>query len=128
MPEASYERLAARYGHAAHAVLALAAERPELAAPIAPAGPPDLLAEAVIAARAEQASTVGDVLLRRTRTALLAARVVCDPVVAGRVADAMAGELGWDEDAADAAAAAFLAEAAAEGIVLDPGPAVGTTP
>ncbi len=131
VPEAAYERLAGRYGHAAHAVLAVAARRSELARPIvtpSPPAPPDLLAEAVIAARLEQASTVGDVLLRRTRTALLAARAVIEPAVARRVAGAMAGELGWDAAAADAAAAAFRAEAAAEGIVLDAGPAVGRTP
>ena len=127
VPEAAYERLAGRYGHAAHEVLRIAAGDPALAAPIAPpAAPPDLLAEAVVAARLEQATTVGDVLLRRTRTALLAARAATDPAVARRVAAAMAPELGWDEADIDAAAAAFLAEAAAEGIVLGPD-AVGAT-
>ncbi|MEP6952459.1 MAG: glycerol-3-phosphate dehydrogenase/oxidase [Solirubrobacteraceae bacterium] len=124
--EAAYERLAGRYGHAAHAVLEVAAEDPDLAAPIAAGAPPDLLAEAVVAARLEQATTVGDVLLRRTRTALLAARAVSEPVAARRVAAAMAPELGWDGAAIDAAAAAFLTEAAAEGIVLGPD-AVGAT-
>src|SRR5207237_1186683 len=60
-------------GHAAHDVLALAAERGELAQPII-AGLPDLLAEAALAARLEQARSIGDVLLRRTRLGLLAAR------------------------------------------------------
>ncbi len=55
VPEHSYAALAARYGHAAHEVLALAAERGELAQPIV-AGLPDLLAEAVLAARQEQAA------------------------------------------------------------------------
>ncbi len=73
VPEESYPALAARYGYAAHDVLALAAERGELAQPIVP-GQPDLLAEAALAARREQARTVGDVLLRRTRLGLLAAR------------------------------------------------------
>ncbi|MGZ6707240.1 MAG: FAD-dependent oxidoreductase [Solirubrobacteraceae bacterium] len=120
VPEAAYDRLAGRYGHAAHEVLRLAAQRGELAQPIVPGGPPDLLAEAVLAARREQAATVGDVLLRRTRTALLAAREVTDPATARRVAGAMAPDLGWDERAADAAARAFLEEARAEGIVLAP--------
>ena len=47
--------------------------RPELAEPIV-AGRPDLLAEVAYAARREQARTVGDVLLRRTRLGLTAAR------------------------------------------------------
>jgi glycerol-3-phosphate dehydrogenase len=54
-------------------VLALAAERGELAQPIV-AGLPDLLAEVALAARREQARSIGDVLLRRTRLGLLAAR------------------------------------------------------
>ncbi|MCL2769066.1 MAG: glycerol-3-phosphate dehydrogenase/oxidase [Solirubrobacterales bacterium] len=70
--EQAYHALAARYGHAAHEVLAIAAEHRQLAAPIVP-GMPDLLAETVQAARREQARTIGDVLLRRTRLALLAA-------------------------------------------------------
>ena len=73
MPEEAYPALAARYGHAAHDVLALAAERGELAQPIV-AGLPDLLAEVALAARHEQARSIGDVLLRRTRLGLLAAR------------------------------------------------------
>ena len=64
--------------------------------------------------------------LRRTRTALLAARAATEPAVARRVAAAMAPDLGWDEADIDAATAAFLAEAAAEGIVLGPD-AVGAT-
>ena len=42
-------------------------------------GHPDLLAEAAHAARREQARTVGDVLLRRTRLGLTAARELCAP-------------------------------------------------
>ncbi len=48
-------------------------DRGELAQPIVP-GLPDLLAEVALAARREQALSVGDVLLRRTRLGLLAAR------------------------------------------------------
>ncbi len=73
VPDSSYAALAARYGYAAHEVLAIAAERGELAQPIVP-GLPDLLAEVALAARREQARSVGDVLLRRTRLGLLAAR------------------------------------------------------
>ena len=122
VPEEAYERLAGRYGHAAHEVLAVAAESGELAQPIVPGGPVELLAEAVHAARREQAVSVGDVLLRRTRVALLAADGVADPegATARRVAAAMSGALGWDERDAQSAALAFLDEARAEGIVTGP--------
>ena len=52
----SIAQLSFRYGHAARNVLRLAREDPKLAAPIVE-GRPDLLAEAVIAARDEQART-----------------------------------------------------------------------
>ena len=121
VPPEAYAQLAGRYGHAAHDVLAVAAERGELAQPIlgdAP-GPPDLLAETVFAARREQARSVGDALLRRTRLGLLAAREVTDTggETALRVARAMAPDLGWDEERAGREAQAFLEEAAEEGIV-----------
>ncbi len=73
VPDDSYRALADRYGHGAHDVLALAADRGELAQPIVP-GLPDLLAEAALASRREQARSIGDVMLRRTRLGLLAAR------------------------------------------------------
>jgi glycerol-3-phosphate dehydrogenase len=119
VPDEAYAQLAGRYGHAAHDVLAIAAERGELAQPVVDGGPVDLLAEVVFAARREQARSVGDALLRRTRLGLLAAREVADPsgTTARRVARAMAPELGWDERRVEAEARAFLDEAAAEGIV-----------
>jgi glycerol-3-phosphate dehydrogenase len=121
VPPEAYERLAGRYGHVAHDVLAIAAERGELAQPIlgTTPGPADLLAEAVHAARSEQARSVGDALLRRTRLGLQAAREVSDPgaEVALRVAQAMAPDLGWDAERTAREAQAFLEEAAAEGIV-----------
>jgi glycerol-3-phosphate dehydrogenase len=122
VPDDAYERLAGRYGHAAHEVLAVAGERGELAQPIVAGGPPDLLAEATYAARREQAVSVGDALLRRTRIALQAARDVADPegATARRVAAAMAPALGWDESEAEVQARAFLDEARAEGIVTSP--------
>jgi glycerol-3-phosphate dehydrogenase len=118
----AYARLADRYGHVAHDVLAIAGERGELAQPVV-AGHPDLLAEVVHAARREQAQTVGDALLRRTRLGLVAARDVVaggdapEASVLQRVAAAMAPELGWDAAAQDRAVAAFRDEADAEGIV-----------
>ena len=112
--------LAARYGYGAHEVLALVAERPELAAPLVH-GLPDLAAEVVIAARREQARSVGDVLLRRTRLGLIAAHEVLDGAdtgsCAGRVAALIAGELGWSEQRAAAEAGRFLEEARLEGIL-----------
>ncbi len=77
--EEAIAQLAFRYGHAARNVLALAREDPKLAAPIVP-GRPDLLAEAVVAARHEQARSVADVLLRRTRLGILAAPQLRDAV------------------------------------------------
>jgi glycerol-3-phosphate dehydrogenase len=122
VPEAAYERLAGRYGHAAHEVLAVASESGELAQPIVPGGPADLLAETVYAARHEQAISVGDALLRRTRIGLLAARGVADAqgTTARRVAVAMGAELGWDDEEVQRHAFGFLDEARAEGIVTTP--------
>jgi glycerol-3-phosphate dehydrogenase len=117
VPEEAYAMLAGRYGHTAHDVLAIAGERGELAQPIVAGGPPDLLAEVVHAARSEQARSVGDALLRRTRLGLLAAGPLTrDGEAARRVARAMAPELGWDDRRVEAEADAWLAEARAEGI------------
>jgi glycerol-3-phosphate dehydrogenase len=126
VPAESYPALAGRYGHAAHDVLALAAgrngdarQRPaspgfgrgELAQPIVP-GLPDLLAEVALAAGREQARSIGDVLLRRTRLGLLAAREL--PVE--RVAGVLARELGWDQARVRREMERFAVEADAEGI------------
>jgi glycerol-3-phosphate dehydrogenase len=117
--EEAYASLAGRYGFAARQVLELAAADPSLARPIV-AGQPDLLAEARFAAAAEQASSVGDVLLRRTRLGLLAARECCGDggEVARRVAATVGAALGWDVATVAAEAAAFADEARAEGIVV----------
>ena len=121
----AYPALASRYGHAAHRVLETVREREELAAPIV-AGHPDLLAEALFSARHEQARSVGDVLLRRTRLGLLDARPLCEPggVIPRRVARELAVHHGWDAARVDAETERFLQEAAAEGIAL----AQGITP
>jgi glycerol-3-phosphate dehydrogenase len=115
LPDGALEQLAFRYGHAARTVLAVAAERPELARPIAP-GRPDLLAEAVIAARHEQARSVADVLLRRTRLAILAAPELrgADSVTA--VAEAMGSELGWRGRRVKKEAEAWVEAARADGV------------
>jgi glycerol-3-phosphate dehydrogenase len=148
VPDASYPALAGRYGYAAHEVLALATDRRstgspigqpgELAQPIVP-GLPDLLAEVTLAARREQARSIGDVLLRRTRLGLLAARELlaggdgadlatgafvdpatdasADPV--RRVAGVLARELGWDAARVRDEIERFAVEAGAEGIRPD---------
>ncbi len=117
VPEDAYVALASRYGHAAEGVLKVAAARGELAQPIV-AGLPDLLAEASFAARHEQAASVGDVLLRRTRLGLLAGREVSSEASQAplRVARAVGEELGWDEARVSAEARRFAEEAEAEGL------------
>ncbi len=121
LPEVAKAALAARYGFGAHDVLALIADRPELARPIV-AGLPDVMAEVVIAARREQARSVGDVLLRRTRLGLLAARELLADITEAessvrRVAALLADELGWSEQRAAREVERFLEEASAEGIL-----------
>jgi glycerol-3-phosphate dehydrogenase len=118
IPDASYAALASRYGHQATDVLRIAAERPHLAAPIVE-GLPDLLAEAVHAVRHEQARGIGDVLMRRTRLGLLAARAVTAPDTLERVAGVLAEELGWAPARRASEIKAFQDEAVAEGIVVD---------
>jgi glycerol-3-phosphate dehydrogenase len=115
LPEGWRERLAYRYGHAARTVLATAAERPELAQPIVP-GEPDLLAEAAIAARLEQARSVADVLLRRTRLGLTAAPQLRTAESVTPVAQAIGRELGWDRRRVRREAGTWVEAADAEGI------------
>jgi len=127
VPADSYAALAARYGHGAHDVLALAAQRGELAQPIV-AGMPDLLAEAALAARREQARSIGDVMLRRTRLGLLVARELLAGVPGGapagrggpveRVGQVLSQELGWDPERLARELDSFAEEAQAEGIVV----------
>ena len=123
--ETARTALAGRYGYGAHEVLALAAEREELAQPIVP-GLPDLMAEVALAARREQALSVGDVLLRRTRLGLLAAReLVGDgperaPAVE-RVAELLGHELGWSAERVALEAERFFEEARLEGILVQDG-------
>jgi glycerol-3-phosphate dehydrogenase len=118
-PEHARAQLAGRYGHLAHDVLALAAGNPHLLEPIVD-DRPDLLAEAVHAARREQARTVGDVLLRRTRLGLTAARRLLNGDAIERVAAVMGEELGWDETRRAREVQAFRVEAGEEGILPAP--------
>jgi glycerol-3-phosphate dehydrogenase len=118
VPDASYVALAGRYGHDAEQVLALAAERPELAAPIL-SDQPDLRAEAVYAVRHEQARSLGDVLMRRTRLGILDGRALTDPerTEARHVAQLMAAELGWSAARLAEELVAFREEASFLGAV-----------
>jgi glycerol-3-phosphate dehydrogenase len=120
--EEALSQLAFRYGHASRRVLALARERPELAEPIVP-GRPDLLAEVVLAARHEQARSLADVLLRRTRLGILAAPELRDREARARVAAAMGPELGWSAAQEEAEIDAWEEVAATEGV--DPAHTIG---
>jgi glycerol-3-phosphate dehydrogenase len=123
--EESRVHLASRYGHAANLVMRLAAVDPGLAARISP-DLPDIAAEAAFAVDHEQAHTVGDVLLRRTRLGLLDARRLGQPDADGpvRVARAMGGQLGWDEARVEREVAAWHEVAREEGLV----PKAASTP
>ena len=89
-PEA---HLADRYGTLATAIDELVAKDAELGAPLVP-GLPYLRAEAVYAARHEMATTLLDVLTRRTRAHLLDRAATL--AAADDAADLLAEELGWD--------------------------------
>jgi glycerol-3-phosphate dehydrogenase len=117
VPGECYPALAGRYGHAARDLLAYAADRRELAERILP-DHPDLLAEAAFGAAHDQACSVADVLLRRTRLALVAAPAVSgtDSEVPLRVARAIGGQLGWDQARVALEVDRFRDEARAEGI------------
>lgn len=135
VPEPSYSALAARYGHTAVDVLALAQARPALARTVV-AGEPDLLAEVAFAAANEQARSIGDVLLRRTRLGILAGRALhsAAPPSDGRagdeaasqppsleaLAEVLAGELQWNAARTAHELDRFDAEARAEGLIASP--------
>jgi glycerol-3-phosphate dehydrogenase len=87
-------RLADRYGSDATTVLAIAESDPSLAEPLVP-GLPYLRAEAIFAVRYEMATTVDDILSRRTRARLETRDASADAAAA--VAVLLAPELGWDE-------------------------------
>jgi len=122
VPEDAYAQLAGRYGYGAREVLDVAGERGELAQPVV-SGRPDLLAEVAYGARREQARTVGDALLRRTRLGLLAAHELLDDdgtpsAAVQRAARTLGRELGWDDARVEREIAEFASEAGAEGILV----------
>jgi glycerol-3-phosphate dehydrogenase len=103
--------LANRYGGEAPVVIDLVRHDPSLGSPIID-GLPYLAAEVVHAVRHEMATTLDDVLSRRTRARLQLRDASAD--AAGAVADLMGAELGWDTDHRDAEVASYLASVAAE--------------
>jgi len=109
------EQLAFRYGHTARAVLDLAGQDPALGAPIVP-GRPDLLAEAALAVDREQATVIADVLLRRTRLGLTAARDLDTAESVAGVAEVIGNRLGWTPAERSRQIDAWLETARAEGL------------
>jgi glycerol-3-phosphate dehydrogenase len=108
---ARVEHLLHRYGAALDEVLALVAERPELAEPL-PGAEEYLAAEAVYAASSEGALHLDDVLVRRTRIAMEAADrglAAADPV-----SRHLAAVLGWTEDQRLAEVEAYRSRVQAE--------------
>ncbi len=87
-------RLAHRYGSDAAEVRALMAVDEALARPLVE-GQPDTRAEALYAVRREMATTIDDVLCRRTRVHLFDREA--SRAAATTVADLLADELGWDD-------------------------------
>ncbi|HTU15414.1 MAG TPA: glycerol-3-phosphate dehydrogenase/oxidase [Solirubrobacterales bacterium] len=113
--EEALSQLAFRYGHAARGVLQLAEADPELARPIV-ADRPDILAEVVVAVELEQARTIADVLLRRTRLGLTAASSLDSVESIRPVAELMARSLGWSQAEVQAQSEAWLDTVKAEGL------------
>jgi glycerol-3-phosphate dehydrogenase len=71
-------------------------------------GLPHILAEVVYAARYEMAITLADVIMRRTRLAILAGRDALN--CAAIVADSMARELGWSREQTEKQISKFIDE------------------
>ena len=115
MPEGWRDQLAFRYGLASRNVLRVAAAQPELAVPVVE-GRPDLMAEVVIAARLEQARSLSDVLLRRTRLGLLSSPKLRTAEQVRPIAEVLGAERGWSAKVVEAECEAWLEVAAAEGI------------
>jgi glycerol-3-phosphate dehydrogenase len=98
--------LADRYGGEARVVRAMVDADPALGEPLVP-GLPYRRAEAVYAARYEMATTLGDVLARRTRATLLGRDATA--AAADEVAELVGDELGWSAAERSAQAATLRA-------------------
>ena len=113
-----HHRLSRRYGGRVQEVKDLIRADPSLAEPLVP-GLRYLRAEAVYAVRHEMATTLSDVLARRTR-AHLHDRAACR-AAAGDVAALLAPELGWTHSDVAAHVADYLASCDAEAAAADVG-------
>jgi glycerol-3-phosphate dehydrogenase len=105
------DHLTRRFGTDADQVRRLVDADPGLARPLVP-GLAYLRAEAVYAARHEMATTLVDVLARRTR-AHLEDRAAC-LAAASAIAELLAGELGWDARRTSSEVTAYVALCDAE--------------
>jgi glycerol-3-phosphate dehydrogenase len=103
--------LAGRYGGESGVLEAMVAADPTLAEPLVP-GLPYRRVEALYAARYEMATTLDDVLSRRTRARLRARDATA--AAADDVATLLAGELGWSEHERAAQVTAYRAAAERE--------------
>ncbi len=110
------DHLTARYGSLAGEIRAIARRDPTLAEPLV-AGLPYLRAEAVYAARHEMATTLDDVLARRTRARLLARDA--SAAAADDVARLLAAELGWSDAERTGQVNAYRASTDAERVAAD---------
>jgi glycerol-3-phosphate dehydrogenase len=100
--------LAERYGSEARVVRAMIEADPTLGEPMLP-GLPYRKAEAVYAARYEMATTLDDVMTRRTRARLLG-RDATAGANASDVADLVGDELGWSAEEREAQVDAYRRE------------------
>jgi glycerol-3-phosphate dehydrogenase len=116
LPQSQIERLAFRYGSLLQEVLALGADRPELAVP-KPEWGDYLPAELLYAVQAEGALTLTDVLVRRTHLAI----ELPDGgrSVAADIAALIAPLLGWDETETARQVSDYLAEVTADRAALE---------
>jgi glycerol-3-phosphate dehydrogenase len=113
--EEAVRQLAFRYGHLSEKVLDLIREDRDLGREVVE-GMPDLMAEVVWAVENEQARDLDDVLLRRTRLGLTAARDLSDAESVAPVADLMADRLGWGEAEKASRIEGWLETVEAEGL------------
>jgi len=113
--------LARRYGSEAGVVQAMVEASPDLANPLVP-GLPYRRAEAVYAVRYEMATTLDDVLSRRTRARLLDRDTTA--AAATEIADLVGAELGWNADERSRQVAAYQAVADKERAPIAAGPTV----
>jgi glycerol-3-phosphate dehydrogenase len=105
-PDHPDAHLAGRYGSERDEVRAIVAFDPAMAEPLVP-GHPYLRAEAIFAVRHEMATTLDDVLVRRTRVHLFDRDAA--EAAAPDVARLIAPELGWDDIEIDRQIGAYRA-------------------